>query len=110
MIRLVLVSSFIFILGSCEAKSALNDLPLKNVETRIPYRSIEEKQGVKEGAVIIAGSVVTTMFLPYIAVGFLGYYVGRRVTTAATEYAVGKAKEVVTSSIENVIQKSLTGE
>ncbi|XP_054286157.1 uncharacterized protein LOC129002402 [Macrosteles quadrilineatus] len=110
MIRLVLVSSFIFILGSCEAKSAPNDLPLKNVETRIPYRSIEEKQGVKEGAVIVAGSIATAMLFPYLAVGAAGYYAVNKATTAVTDYAVGKAKEVVTSSVENVIQKSLTGE
>ncbi|XP_054258349.1 uncharacterized protein LOC128983182 [Macrosteles quadrilineatus] len=43
MIRLVLVTSFILILGFYEAKSESNDLPLKNGETSTPYQSIEEK-------------------------------------------------------------------
>ncbi|XP_054278937.1 uncharacterized protein LOC128997330 [Macrosteles quadrilineatus] len=44
MIRLVLVSSFIFILGFYEAKGAPNDLPLNNGETSTPYQLIEEKR------------------------------------------------------------------
>ncbi|XP_054288519.1 uncharacterized protein LOC129004115 isoform X2 [Macrosteles quadrilineatus] len=72
MIRLVLVSSFVVILGFYQAKGAPNGLLLKNDEARAPYRSIEK------GADLAAGRLVEGKFggvealvtdYPQIAVG-----------------------------------------
>ncbi|XP_054278904.1 uncharacterized protein LOC128997302 [Macrosteles quadrilineatus] len=70
MIRLVLVSSFILILGFYEAKGAPNGLPLRNDETRTRYRPIEEK-GVE---VASYGRVVEGKLEPEtkVALGVLG--------------------------------------
>ncbi|XP_054268001.1 uncharacterized protein LOC128991106 [Macrosteles quadrilineatus] len=115
MIRLVLVSSFILILGSYETKGAPNDLPLKNDETRPPYRSIEGK-GVMDlagGFVKAAGIANLGLTAAYVFPPIAGAVVGYRIinygvgkTQEAAGYAVQKTQEGASYAAGYVVEKA----
>ncbi|XP_054268836.1 uncharacterized protein LOC128990487 [Macrosteles quadrilineatus] len=126
MIRLVLVSSFILILGFYEVKGAPNYLSLKNDETRPPYRSIEGKDllGLAGGAMIFAGGVVKTAgvvnlglaplyFAPPVAAGVcLTYAVvsyGLEKTKEAAGYVTEKAQEAASYVTEKAQEAAVSG-
>ncbi|XP_054278967.1 uncharacterized protein LOC128997354 isoform X1 [Macrosteles quadrilineatus] len=102
MIRLVLVSSFIFILGFYEAKGAPNDLPLNNGETSTPYQLIEEKRAevaaygrVVEGKdnLSLPGLAVAAVTATVLWVGdslMTRFYINRALTAAAKQSTKGK--------------------
>ncbi|XP_054265880.1 uncharacterized protein LOC128988529 [Macrosteles quadrilineatus] len=96
MIRLVLVSPFIVILGFYEAKGAPNELSLKNDETSPPYRPIEGTsylQSVDRLVELSNGSVLFALKL------FVNHPVaGAIVIARAVAYKVEKGEEAFGSA------------
>ncbi|XP_054268291.1 uncharacterized protein LOC128991176 isoform X2 [Macrosteles quadrilineatus] len=114
MIRLVLVASFILILGSYEAKNAPNYLPLKNDETHPTYRSIEGKaeETLAEAAKTAAQATLMATFATAVAipslVGWVGYKTLQYGAGKATDYAVQKAHEAVHNAVEGEMRKAFS--
>ncbi|XP_054277317.1 uncharacterized protein LOC128996199 isoform X2 [Macrosteles quadrilineatus] len=86
MIRLVLVSAFIFILGFYEAKGVPNDLSLKNDETRTPYRPIEKGVDAASYGRVVEGKEIDTA--TKVGWGLLGTYLGVSVAYTVTLVAL----------------------
>ncbi|XP_054278968.1 uncharacterized protein LOC128997354 isoform X2 [Macrosteles quadrilineatus] len=92
MIRLVLVSSFIFILGFYEAKGAPNDLPLNNEEKRAEVaaygRVVEGKDNLSLPGLAVAAVTATVLWVGDSLM--TRFYINRALTAAAKQSTKGK--------------------